>query len=547
MTDSRAAFDALVVGVIAVALRATSLLVSPLPFNPDGFSHVRVAEALLSTGQFPLSSMATDQIGYASLVAAAASLTGRPPLLVIQPLSVLVGGAIPVVGLAYARAVTTELDWSRRRVRTSGLLAGFLLAVGGVVFLYRTMAADEQTLGLLLVALLGLALYRALTTRRPVWALATALLVAVLPPTHNLSGVVGALVVTTLVTSLATGRWEARPIGVAGTAAVTCGTWGYTIGYHVALTWLTPTRIVQTDRLVDAPGVFLAWIVLVLLGLAWYTRTTTRIQRAVATSVPIGAFGLLTVNAALAVYPGTTTTPRVLLVAMAPLFVPAALAGYAVPWATGRAAPAGAAILALLGGPLVLIGTALTAGLTFEYLSMLYRAALFVHLPLAVLAAAGTVAVASRRRVRTVAAVALILCAAVSAPLALSGLSVLTFKGATTPAEFEATAFASTSVDGQWATDDHLARVASYHGGSAAEGPVREWLALGGMPPRCPTLAQRSWTTTGAQFYPRPPPTVDLAAFERWTDGNNVVYATTSADPLIVVVPAGAGNATCRP
>jgi hypothetical protein len=263
------------------------------------------------------------------------------------------------------------------------------------------------------------------------------------------------------------------------------------------------------------------------------------------TAAVLSLFALVAVNALRPVYPATRTTPRGLLVALLPLVVPVAFAGLAAHYA-GRDRPASTLTVALAAGPFVFVGTGLTAQLTFPYIGMAYRAQLFMHAAVLALAGIGTVTFARRcpRRLQAVVVALVLLCALVSTPVAYAGLELLTYQGVTTEAEFDAAAFGSTELDG-WATDDHLSRVAGYHGGGGGKGSVYRWLRQDRGPPSCPTLAQRSWTTTGAQFHPQAPAVLSVDAYRQWHARNDVVYVSAATDRLTVVRPRGNASRSC--
>jgi hypothetical protein len=71
--------------------------------------------------------------------------------------------------------------------------------------------------------------------------------------------------------------------------------------------------------------------------------------------------------------------------------------------------------------------------------------------------------------------------------------------------------------------------------GGAEDGTYR-WLS-GSPPPPCPVLVQRSWTTTGAQFFPTSPVEMDENEYRRARATRHLVYITNSADPIWLSVP----------
>jgi len=528
--------------VIAVALRLMPLYWSRLPFNPDGIGYAASARDTLAAGQLPVAQFATDNFGFTALLTAVSAVTGQESLLIAQPVSAIVGGMSCLVAVMLARRLGIGLGWSASRTRLAALLAGLLLAAEGI-YLHRSMATDEQTAGLLLVPLLAIAAHRALSTEQIRCVVLAGLIGLILPPLHNLTGLVGALVVTVLLVPAAIRQpgivTRGRIVLVGGIV------WVYALGYHLVVAEFTPAQIVQADRLIAAPGLFVAWLAVILVGVGWFLTTTQRIQRTILTAVVVGGFSVLAVNALTPIYPGTSQTLDLVLLALLPLVIPSLLATRAVPWAAGYDS-SGTVVLSLIAGPLVFVGFSLTAGLTFDYLSTLHRSQLFAHLPLLVLAGLATASYFCGRSAVRLALIGIVLVSVVvSIPIAYSGLEALTYKGVTTPAEFEATEFAATELPNGWTTDDHLARVANYHGGSAARGEVRTWLRDGGPPPSCPTVAQESWTTTGGQFHPQQPSRIGATKYETWINSQNKVYATTSRDPLSVVLPRAENSTGC--
>ena len=558
MGDRRLARGACGVFLLALALRLGSLYWSPLPFNPDGVGYAARTRDALALGSLPLDGMATDQVGYTAFLAVVSALAGDAPLAVAQPVSALVGAAtvflVVVLGYRLVRdgranpgsrtdggPAVGSSSRSPADARVAGLVAGLVLAVEGV-YLYRSMPTDEQTAGLLLVPALVLAVDRWLRTGDRAWGGVAALLAVPLPPLHNLSGLAGAVAVTVVTCVVAVRRLDRATTGRA--LAVVAAAWLYAVGYHALVATYTGLEVVQADRLVRVPGLFAAWVVLVVLAAAWFLTTADRFRRATVLGVVVASFSLVGLNAVRTVFPSTTPTRRSLLVLLFPLVVPALVAGVAAA-RPARSRSVGATTVALLFGTLAVVGTGLTAQLTFPYLALVYRSHLFAHLPLVALAGVGVAAIGSRGpgsdRARSVLVVAVVACALASTPVAYAGLDVRTYKSVTTPAEFAATEFAATELDG-WATDDHLGRVAGYHGGGGGRGPVYRWLRADDRPPPCPVLAQRSWTGVGAQFHPQPPATLSSAGYDDWRARNDVVYAVAARDPLAVVLPRGSGG-----
>lgn len=529
--------------VVAVALRLGPLLQSPLPFNPDGVVYAGTVAAALERGSLPLARMAVDELHFASLLAVVSHATGRSALSIAQPALAVVGAvpALLVVAAGRRLAAAADVSW----IRGVGLLAGGLLAVEGL-YLHRSMPVDEQTVGLLLVPVAAYALARCWTDRR--WGVVLAVALVALPVVHNLdSAVAGVLVVAAALHYAVRGRRRgALALGVGGLLY-----WLYVAGYSLGVAAHTPASIVQNARITDVPGLFVAWVILVAFGSAWFVSLSARRQRQLLAAGFGSWFVLLGVNAVVPVFPGMPTTTTLVLVGVACLLVPAAVAAYGAPAAarTRFGVPFTAQVAAVFG----FVGVSLTAALTPAYVNTLYRVQTFVHLPAMAFAAVGVAMVASRRgwrpssgKTRVLAAV-VVVAAAASIPVAFAGLDALAYKGVTTEAEFEAASFATTHVAGEWAADDHAGRIARYHGPDAGGQvlPVYEWIHGGAQPPGCPVVSQQSWTTTGGQFYPKPPVAVSTGVYESFVDTRNVVYSSSSRDALVVTTPVSGVESAC--
>lgn len=543
---TRRTYGLAVVAILLVggALRTVPTYRSPLPFNPDGIHHASIAADVVASGRLPLWRMPTDYLIFSPLLAVVSEVLGVDPLHVAQPVSAVVGTLPAVLVVAVVRRLTRGLGWPTRRSYAAAILAGLLLAVQGL-YLHRSMPTDAQTLGLFLVPLAAVAVVRAYRTGRRAWAVAAVVVLVVLPPLHNLDGVVMALVLTTLV-AVAFVRNSLR--SVARLAALAGGYWLYVGGYNLAAHLFAPAHIRDTGRILDVPELLPAWLVLVVLAVAWLLGTGRRVQRGVGLAAFAALFALVTVNAVVPVFPGTQSTPPVVLAGLYPLFVLVGLAAWTTPEIL-RERTTGFALVGLVGGPFVLVGMALSAKLTPTYLNMAYRTQPFLHFPVVAAAAVGAVALANagfprRRTVRIGVAAMVVASATASVPLAFGGLAVTSWQGVTTPGELSASTFASAHADDAWASDDHVVRNARNLDleSSGSITPVYDWLRGGAPPPDCLVVAKQSWTTTGAQFFPAPPERLPERSNEDWLRTGSVVYHGGSGDPIRMVAPSGDGG-----
>jgi hypothetical protein len=543
---------------VAVAARAVPLFWSPLPATLDGFNYAGLARATLETGSLPWDAgvLAADELGFATVLATASAVTGVDPLYLAQPLIAFVGAVTVLAGIALVRELAPA-TWPTRRVGLAVAIVGFGLALDGL-FLRRTGVPDEEAVGLLLVPLLALAAHRWLDGGRRAWAGVGALLLAFLPPLHNLSSLVGLLTLS--------GLFALHAVRSSGAGLVRAGVlaalaWVHVFGYFV---FVERFGLVTSygDLFDPYLGLFLAWVVLLVVGVVWIRGATSRGQRA-AFLAPVG-LGVLVValNAVVPLFPGTITTLSPVLLGVGALLVPVALAAVGLP---GVRRGSGPAVLALFAAPAALSYYALTASLTPEFFDAVVRIQSFAHVPVFVLAGAGAAGLVARagsprgrRRLGAVVAALLLLSVAVTVPLGYVNLDTGTYPSTTLESEFGAATFATGRVDGRYATDHTLSRVDTHYlsgpappdegftsRGRARVDPTRSWLA-GGNPPTCPTLSQRSWTTTGAHLYPAPPGTVSPAEYRSWLLSRNVVYQASGLDPLTLSVPRDpSGTGSC--
>ncbi len=532
----------LVLSVVAVAVgvRLLPLALSPLPYNTDAYVFVRNAELIRQADAVAFSGPTApypDEYLFDVLLAALSDATGVAPLALVQGYVAVLGAIPPLVAAALGRTLARAAGLSPTRARTVALLAGLGLAVEGL-YLWRTLTVSSEVMGLGLVALLALAVARSSATGRPAWIGLAVGLGALMPVVHNGSTFVGGLVVTVLVALHAARDPTARRVAL-GTLGV-LGFWTVAFGYYAVV------DLPNASEVSAAPGLFVAWGVLFALVARWVDTTSRTGQRAVPlVAVGVG-FLVFAANAVVPVFPGAATTSATLLALVAPLVVLVALAGVSFPEA---ATERGLVVLALFLGPVAAVGFAMTAGRTLEYQALATRSQTFAHLAVVVLAALAVVRLAGARRGRLarVAVVALFVgsvLATAPTPFVLAGAGATPFQAVTSPAEFQTATFATDRVPGRWAADDHVTHIGGkYYGANVTDLPVFSWLD-GGAPPGCPTVGQRSWTTTGAPAFPDPL-SLSAGAYDRWRTVNDAVYTASGPDPLVLVLSDGPG--ACEP
>jgi hypothetical protein len=552
MTDRRSYLLAgLAVFAIAAAMRTIPLYWSPLPHDIDGFAHAALARETLAAGHLPIGpDLRADLLMISGFTATASLLTGEAPLSVIQPLFSVAGAALPLVGMAFARRLGADLGWPSRRVRAAALATGLLLAVQGL-FLRHTSIPDPEPLGQLFAFLAILSMHRLL--RRPAesrrWAVPLATFLLAFPILHKFSTFNAALGVT----ALAGGELARRPSR--RTAAlgfgVATGFWTLFVGYYELVERFGVLGVSYVSQVRTNPGLFLAWVVFMLVGVAWYGGTSTRARRATLYA-PVGlGLGLVALNVHRPVFPGTIRSAPAVVAGVALLAVPVAFAGYATDGLDARHETA-TLVTALLAAPVVIAFFALTASLTPDFFATVIRAQAFFHVPLYVLVGLATARIAwrgrgvtARRSVRAGLLGALATTTLLTVPIAFVALDTLHYPGTTHESEFAAVEHAATHTSTRWTTDHVPMRVGgTTFDATVGMGPTRTWLR-GGPPPACPMLSFQRWVTSGATFWPASPESIDDGRYEATLADRHLVYRSSGQEPGALSEPTAGRAAGC--
>jgi len=553
MTEDRS-YLLVVVAVLAVALvvRLGPLYWSPLPATLDGFDHAETAATLVETGHYPLEGFRADQFVFPGVLAVAALATGEPPLYLAQGFVAVVGAFSCLIPVALVREFGLGLGWSPRRVRYAATLGGLALALDGI-YARRTGVPDEELLAYLIIPVLALALYRTLERRRVEWLVVTVGLMVVLPFTHSFSTLIAALTATGVAAAYLPGDRRLRSWGLG--VGLVGGFWLYFAAYYEFAARSGLLTVPYVDRVSGHPSPFLAWLVVLVIGVPWWLGTN-RIWQRLALLAPI-VVGLLVVvgNALTAVFPGTAQSPPVVMALVLLFIVPAVFAGIAVPRVTDYP-PIGGVVAALLAAPVVNAYFSMTATLTPEFFDTVVRTQTFAHLPVMVLAALGVTAIRNRgtcagritghagTAIRVGFVVVFVGALVATTPLAYINLDTGSVPSTTLESEYATAQFVEARVEGPVATDHTFSRLGRVVGFRGLLGPTREWL-VGGSPPTCPMVSQRSWTGSGAHFYPAAPETLSSERYETALAGRHVVYSSSGRDPSTLSFPANDTGGTC--
>ncbi len=553
---------AVCVYAIAVATRLAPLHWSPLPATLDGFVHANNAARTLAEGQVPLTGQRADQLTSPVMLGMASAVTDIEPLYLAQPLYGIVGAATVLVAVGFALRLARTRGWHPGRTASVVLLAGLAVAVEGL-FVRRTGVPDDEAFTLLLIPLAAFALVQYLRGRHRGWLTALLPMLFILPLTHTFSSLIGALTLTALVSAelLRRPTWKTAPPAV----GVAVAFWVFMAGYYEVAT-LSGLTVPYVGRVSSYPGLFLAWTIVLVLGMVWYQRTAGWVQRGVVL-VPLGLFfAVMLINRAVSVFPGTPQTPLVVLALILPLAVPVAVAGWAAPL-LGEHSAVGVVMLALLAAPVSHVLFGLTAALNPAFFATVLRAQTFGHIPVLVVAAAGAVgvlggstrvlrrsdlSVSSGDRVasdggwsrgRTVMILVVVVALVGTAPVAYLNLDTGSYPTGATETEYAAAGFVATHGDEEVATDHKQGRLVGFRGGGAGVASLVSWLD-GGSAPEAALVSKGYWTTTGAHLFPGAPRTVSERRFGCTLAERHRVYHTDGIHAISVTLPA-TGASVC--
>ncbi|MFA1611748.1 hypothetical protein [Halobellus rubicundus] len=528
---------------VALAFRAGPLYWSQYPSTLDGFNYAASAQTAMDTGTLGLTGRA-DNLFFTAVFAVAGLVFDTPALRVTQPAATVIGTGICLVGVAIARRAVKESATVSVSASAVALVVAGLLAVEGL-FLRRTTVPDSDLVGILFTLLVAVSLQYAYRTGRRRWYGISGLFLVIFPILHTFTSFVVGLVITGLTARHVSRRLSLRSL--VGGVVIAGGFWAYmAIYYRTAETSLS-LAVPYVDRVTAYPGLFVAWAIVLVVGIVWLQHTSLRIRRAIYLGT-IGAFFLVVaLNAFTPIYPGTASTPQIVLALVALLAFVALSAAVSLDLISEG--DGGTILLALFLSPAVIIGFSLTASLTAEYFATAMRAQTFLHFPVVAVAGVTLARLLSRdgssgvRRFLRLAIVVVVVVATVTtAPLAFVNMDTGSVPSTTLGSEYESVEFVSTEYSGAWTTDHSLSRVGGHtFGANVSVTPTASWLS-GGPSPRCAVLSQQSWTTTGAHLFPSGPETVPSDVYREWTGSRNVVYTAGGLDPTVVSLPRS--NAT---
>ncbi len=525
----RDALAALSLYLVALSVRLIPLILSPLPYNIDGFAQVRLAQGIATTGWWSLQQDPANAYNLKMpilpvFLAAASGVLGIDPLTFVQVLIALVASA----------AIPTTYALVRKLGGSSGAsaAAGAFLALSGT-FVFLTSSTMKEAIGLALLPLTLLMWQGAEDPRRK--GLAVALL-ALLPFLHNLTTAMALAFVAAMALEKHFAAYRSRELK---TRAAIADVSLLGVLAAVPLLYYSVVRMEFFSELAngqDLPLLLSVAFIFSLVALALASKSPAR------PLLPMGARGLINgkgltivgmlilvvANQRRSVFTGTaTTTPTLFMVALAylPLAL-LALIGFELARASGPRLRTW--VVALILVPLGVMVFALLRGLDPLSFIVLYRS--FDFLDFGIALCIGTAATSSiikgASRKRAIGAV-LVASLLLTLPAAFATPETFGVRNATSPAEFAALGHFAAVPPIAKNTDQRYRDILAMYWSQSSQGTLPLELQSGGAPNGSYLLVAEDWASFGAQVYPLPRvkiPGPDFASLVRETD---VIYANS--------------------
>ncbi len=533
---------ALVVSLYCIALsfRLVPLLLSPLPFNIDGFPLAKIAQGMVASGAWSLDPADVNRYNlempvYSFLWSAVGQLGGLDVLVALQAVMPLLTSTVVLPGYLLGVKAT--------RHPIVGFASGLFLAIFGS-FLFVTSAAMKEAVGLLVLPVVVLLFAERADPRKRALALLGLLL---LPFLHHLTtlvalGTVAALVVLGHARAIEGRRfrWRALLLDVATGPLPGLAAWAYYAAVDMPFLGAVTAP--------DAIALFLSITVLLSAALVRMGRPVPpRLGRPIAGSVhpilvvPALALGVLLLNERTSLFAGALRTQTGLLPVLVAAAVLAAFAFVGYQLVRRTVNRANDLVLAMLIAPTALVLFGFLRGLDFVSQALVYRSFDFLDYGLAVLAGIGFAAAWGRLRGSRAARVAL---AAVflgallaTTPMAYSSQAVFGVENVTTPAEFEALSVLASLHPVNVTTDQRLADVAAWWFGLRTDKSLPLVLRdNGSVSGHDYALVLERWTSVGAQEHPSPNVVLPVSVLDRFLAEHRVVYVAGLPGDRIFIV-----------
>ena len=485
--------------IVALSVRSISFQWSPLPYNIDGLSELRVAQAVQETGhlEFPSSSSFSDTY-VADLpvlglfIAFFSSALGVDPLTNSQLVTALLGSiAVAIVFLIF------RSHWRSHR---GAIASALVLALAGT-FVFSAGCTWKETMGFVLLAL---ALYSfPLRTALPYRLLMTSSLLLFIVTHHHIT-IVGYVTLTfALVLGLASrdkGYRLARDDIIDLVTIVSA--WVLAIAYYAYI------HLPYLDYL--SPGtdlyLFVAVAALVLLlGVRMSRRERPLTRLPLGLAVPVIGAALMLVNFVHPIFTGLPGPAAAIAVPFIAYLILVAPGWEGAKLALVPKGPTKNLLIAMFLGPLALIAFAFIRSNDATSQLIIYRSFDFALIPLALLIGIGFAALVKDKAkvIGALTGVFLVVVVTATLPVAYNSQELFGVENQTYWYEYDAVQWMSEHGVTSYTSDQRLGetgwRLFDLNNGRGLPYDLREGIALNKS---SFYVIENSWSTKGAQEFP---------------------------------------------
>jgi len=517
---------------LAVCIRLLPLQWSPLPYNIDGLSELRVTEDILSSGHLDFLPDSSHAQGYVKdmpvlgvLTAFLCSSLGLDPV----PSSQLVVALLGAVTVSIVFLLSLRL-WPSRR---TALVAATVLALVGS-FAFSTGCVWKESLGFLLLAVMLLSYP---DRSQPRYRLLMTLPLALLVFTHHHATVVSFVILTFAVSLDLARAVRGHKVSLVNhldaVTVVSC--------WALAALYYSSVSLPYLDYLSPGTDLYLyvavaSLLIVVAVSLSSRDRPVSRLP--VELVVPVIGLIVLVANYYHPLFSGIPS-PGIMLVVPAAAYllltVPA--------WTGSRLALSGQGprtdlVLAMLLGPLSLILFGFVRGTDPTSHLIIYRTFDFLMPAFALLVGLGfAYMVKGHVRLGMAAAASLVVILASTLPIAYGSQELFGVENQTYWYEYDAVEWLSDKgVDG-YTSDQRLGetgwRLFDIEYGRGLPYDLREGIALNAS---SFYVVEESWTTTGAQEFPFGTVVLEDETLSAFEEEASVLYVGGSVDGQLTLV-----------
>lgn len=520
----------------ALLARSLSLQWSPLPYNIDGLSELRVTQDILSSHHLDFPALSNEAESYVSdlpilglLSAFFSSALGTEPTTCFQLLAALLGAVtVSIFFLIFRQHWPLTMKGSVASALSLALIGSFVFSSG---------CTWKETMGFVL---LGLVLYASPLRRSPSYRVLMTCSLLLFVFTHHLITIAGYVIVTfAVIFDLANKRVITNQPPLPLTRddhfdIITIITaWGLAILYYrdislPYLDFLTPS----TDLYLYLAVAFL----IVFVGVRMSRRDRPMTRAPIGLVVPAAGALLMTYNYVHPIFPGIPAPSELIAVPFLAYLILVAPAWTGAQFALSKRGQTKNLLLAMLLGPLSLILFAFLRSNDATSQLIVYRMFDFVMPAFALLIGVGFATIVKGKvRLGIAAGASLVIVCASTLPIAYSSQQLFGVENQTYWFEYDAVQWLSEHGVSSYASDQRLSetggRLFDLTGSRGLPYDLREGIALNGS---SFYVFETDWNTSGAQEFPFGVVLVDSAKIAGALNESSVFYVGGPLDNRLV-------------